>query len=360
LSIYRWNNQIKNLYRFALAFTTLAAGFIIAYLFMRISNLPSTPWRGTLDKPWKLAGQWLMFILFLVFFPVGCTITPFLLGNSGQFNKANIAWMNACSDNQFTSMFHIQYLNTFGSPYTINVYARNPFGQYYYLGLLPTSGNPGDSDITFSTPGYILFPSISPVNQATKAAQSTFTLTTNDYTIQLSQMIATLQMNSTNSGTHSILGQCTTSTNAKEASLYTCINGYLRAGTGIPMGPMGGNPFLRSGNQTLEVMYDILPAETNSTNSTILHGYIGTWPGQNTSFMEGDIAADQSPSGQLEMSDSLGSVLAVDGVQIVNSPWPGCQGLKVCSTSGVNGMIAAAWIWENLEQWMWYSKADCH
>jgi hypothetical protein len=303
-----------------------------------------------------------MFALLLIGIPVGCTLIPFMLGNSGQFNAETQAWNNACSDSKFNSMFQIQYLAKFGNPYMMNIYARDVIGTYHYLGLLPTSSNPGNVDITLSTPDYILFPSTNPVDAASKAGQSMFTLLTNDFTLPVSQFIATLEINSTaQTGTHSILGKCTTSPNAQNATLYTCVNGYLQAGAGVVSGPIGANPFLRDGgNQTLEIMYDILPAETNSTNSTMLHGYIGSWPSDTTTFMPNNVPLDNPPSGVLREDDSLGNILEMKDVQVINSPWPGCQGLIVCATSGLDGMIAAGWIWENLEKWMWYSSEDCY
>ena len=68
---------------------------------------------------------------------------------------------------------------------------------------------------------------------------------------------------------------------------------------------------------------------------------------------------EQPPKGVLEEFDDNGTPLGT-AVQVVNSPWPGCDGLRVCGTTGVNALIAAGWIWEDLFlQWEWYSVNQC-
>lgn len=301
-----------------------------------------------------------MFIVFLVGLPVACTVVPFILGRSGQFNVSYQAWNNACSDSRFTAKLHLKYIATIGNSYSMTMYARDTQGNYHYLGLLPTN-NPGGDQVTLSTPNFILFPTTNPITPDAAAGQRMFTITTNDYTPTLSQLVATLSLNASDSDNQYITAKCLNSTNPT-GELTTCLNGELVAGTGIITGPVGANPFLRGNSnrtKTFEVTYDILPAETDQTNTTYLRGYLDSWPSDTATFMPGGIASQDPPSGQLELSDSEGVILDKDGVQVISAPWPGCDGLMVCSTQGINGMIAAGWIWEHLDQWMWYSQEDC-
>ena len=240
------------------------------------------------------------------------------------------------------------------------MYARSVQGTYYYLGLLPTS-SPSNPQVNLTTPNFVLFPTTDPPTPEVAAAQRLFTLTTNDYTSPVTELIASVSLDMTDPDNQSIVARCLNSTN-ESGDLATCLNGALQAGTGVPVGPIGANPFLmEEGNKTktLEIMYDILPAETDSTNTTSLRGFLNSWPSSNQSFMSGGIASQTPPNGILELSDSGGVILDEMGVQVVNSPWPGCNGLMVCATQGINGMIVAGWLWQNLDKWMWYSEVDC-
>ena len=141
-----------------------------------------------------------------------------------------------------------------------------------------------------------------------------------------------------------------------------CVNGFLTSSAqALSNFGNGPNPILQSGNRTktLEIMYDIDPLNSESTNSTLLRGFSGSWPNEMTSFMTGNVSAQVAPSGILEQFNSVGVSMGV-GVEVVNSPWPGCNGLKVCGTTGLNAMIVSGWIWENLDHWMWYDKDVCY
>jgi len=241
----------------------------------------------------------------------------------------------------------------------MTMYARDTLGIYHYLGLLPTT-QPGVQQFKLTTPNFILFPTTNPLTPAVAAAQRMFTVNTNDYTPALSQLIATLELNITDQTIGPITAQCVNGTSTDD--LTTCVDGELQAGSGNFSGPVGANPFLEnSGNRTktLEISYDILPAATNTTNSTFVTGYLGSWPSDLYSFMTGAVPAQVGPDESLEISDSQGVVLETEGVRVVGAPWPGCDGLVVCSSTGLNGMIVAAWIWENLDKWMWCSAQDC-
>jgi hypothetical protein len=251
-------------------------------------------------------------------------------------------------------MLHIKYISTIGYSYSINIYAKDATGVYHYLGLLPSSG-PIENNVQLSTPNFILFPTTNPITPDAFAGQRTFNLlnTTN-------QLITTLQLNGTLNGGQTFQANCTTPAHQPN-NLTTCVDGFLTSSEQIMGGDVGPNPLLHTvGNRmkTLEVMYDVIPYGTDSTNSTFLRGYSGSWPNATTAFMTDNVAAEVGPAGILELFNSNGVSLG-DGVQVVNSPWPGCDGLKVCGTTGINAMIASAWIWENLDKWMWYSSEEC-
>jgi hypothetical protein len=299
-----------------------------------------------------------MFMIFLVAFPVACTTVPFVLGRSGRFNPSYQAWNNVCGDPKFTSMFHLQYLAAIGNSFSVTMYARDTSGVYHYLGLLPTT-QPGGQQFQLTTPNFILFPTTNPVIPNVVAGQQMFTINTNDSTA-LSQLIASVQLNVSDSNIELITAMCVNSTNTGEQT--NCVSGALLAGSGNISDPVGENPFLRGNHnrtETLKIVYDILPPAVNSTNSTFLTGYLGSWPSNLNSFMTGNDAASVGPNESLQITDSQGVVLEAEGVRVVGAPWPGCGGLVVCSTTGLDGMIVAGWVWENLNNWMWYSPQDC-
>jgi hypothetical protein len=355
LGVSRWSSKVKNMFKFGLVLTTLAAGYSIGYFILNQLKFSSSPWRTSLDHTRRLIVNWIMFIIFLVGFPVASMVIPLILGRSGQFNPSYQAWKNACSDSRFTSMLHIKYVSAIGYSYSMNIYARDAAGTYHYLGLLPSSG-PTDNNVKISTPNFILFPTTNPITPDVAAGQHMFSLAYTNSTP--STFISTLALNATENGGQSIQANCTTSTN----HIKTCVNGFLTSAEQILSGDVGPNPLLHTvGNKTktLEIMYDIIPSTMNSTsNSTFLRGFTGSWPNASSSFMTGNVAAQVGPSGVLQAYNSDGTLMG-EGVQIVNSPWPGCNGLKVCGTTGLNAMIVSGWIWENLDKWMWYSYDEC-
>ena len=354
LGVSRWSNQLKSLYRFGLALNTLSAGFSIGYFILSRLKFPSSPWQTSIDHPRRLIVNWIMFTIFIVGFPVACTVIPFILGRSGKFNSQYQNWNTACSDSRFNSMLHIKYIATIGYSYSINIYARDLGGKYHYLGLLPSSA-PTDNNVNISTPNFILFPTTNPITPDAAAGQRMLHLTNGT-----TQLISSLRLNATKNGGQSIEAKCTTSPNQPN-NLTSCVNGFLTSSEQILKGDEGPNPLLRtvgSQTKTLEIMFDINPLKTDSTNATFLRGFTGSWPNASTSFMTGNVAAQVGPAGVLEEFNSDG-VSVGEGVQVVNSPWPGCDGLKVCGTSGLNAMIVSGWIWENLDKWMWYSSGEC-
>ena len=354
LGVSRWSNQLKSLYRFGLVLNTLSAGFSIGYFILSQLGFPSSPWHTSIDHTRRLIVNWIMFTIFLVGFPIVCTVIPFILGRSGKFNSEYQNWNNACSDSRFNSMIHIKYIATIGYSYSMNIYARDAGGEYHYLGLLPSSA-PADNNVKISPPSFILFPTTNPITPDAAAGQRMFSLDNGT-----TQFISSLQLNATENGGQSIEALCTTSPDQPN-NLTSCVNGFLTSSEQTFKGDEGPNPLLRAaGNQTktLEIMYDIIPLKTTSTNSTLLRGLTGSWPNASTSFMTGNVAAQVGPAGVLEEFNSDGVSMG-EGVQVVNSPWPGCNGLKVCGTSGLNAMIVSGWIWENLDKWMWYSNEEC-
>jgi hypothetical protein len=358
LGVTRWSNNIKNAFRFGLVVLTLSAGFALGYAIMRYLEFTRSPWNGNLDQPRKFTVNWMMFLIFIIGLPVASTLVPFILGHSGQFNSEYQAWNNACMDSKYTSMFHIRYISTIGSAYSMTVYARDVNGTYHYLGLLPTS-DPNNNNVILTTPNFVLYPTTNPIVPDTAAGRRMFSVATNETDPLSSQLIASLEID-TSDDNHSIVGKCITSTE-QPANLTTCVDGFLRAHQ-IVNNTIVQNPSIRViGNRTktLEIMYDVTPIDNNTSNSTFLDGYVGSWPSDQTSFMTGDTADDNGPNEVMVESDSEGYILASDGVTVVSSPWPACDGLKVCATSGVAGMIASGWIWENLDQWMWYSTDQC-
>jgi hypothetical protein len=237
------------------------------------------------------------------------------------------------------------------------MYARDTAGDYHYLGLLPSSG-PAANNVKVSPPTFIVFPPTSPLTPASAAGQQMFTLLHN---VTTPQYTATITLNVTGTDGQSIQANCTTS-QSQLNNQTICVNGFLTSSAqALSNFGNGPNPILHSGNRTktLEIMYDIEPLNSESSNSTFLRGFSGSWPSETTSFMTGDVAVQVAPSGVLEEFNSVGVSMG-DGVEVVNSPWPGCDGLKVCGTSGLNAMIVSGWIWENLDQWMWYDKDICY
>ena len=296
-----------------------------------------------------------MFLFFLVGLPVASTVVPFVLGRSGQFNSQYQAWNNACSDNKFNSMVQIQYISAIGNSYSMNIYAKDATGNFHYLGLLPSSG-PINNNALISTPNFILFPTTNPITPGAAAGQRMF-----DLVNTTTQLITNLLLNAAENGGQYFQANCT-NVSHQQNNYTTCVNGFLTSGEQVLKNfDDGSNPLLHTvGNKTktLEIMYDIIPNEATFTNSTSLRGFSGSWPNSTTTFMTGNVAAQVGPGGVLQEYNSNG-VLLGDGVQVVNSPWPACNGLKVCGTSGLNAMIVSGWIWENLDKWMWYSSEEC-
>ena len=291
------------------------------------------------------------------------TVVPLVLGSSGRYNPQYQAWNNACMDSHFTSMIQIKYSSPIGYAYSMTMYARDNNGTYHYLGLLPSS-SPGLANVKLTTPSFIIYPTTNPITPAVAAGQRMFSLMGNNS----AELIASLALNATSTGGQSIQAQCTNTTN-QSSGLIPCINGFLTSSAQVLTGDDGSNPILSSGNRskTLEIMYDTVTGGKNSSNSTFLSGFNGTWPSESTHFMTsvggftqapGANAAEQPPAGILEEFNSDG-VSSGTGVQVVNSPWPGCDGLRVCGTDGINALIAAGWIWEQLFQWEWYSVDQC-
>jgi hypothetical protein len=355
LGVSIWSNQLKTLYRLGLVLNTLSAGFSIGYFILSYLKFPSSPWQTSIDHTRRLIINWIMFLIFLVGIPIVCTVIPFVLGRSGKFNSAYQDWNNACSDSRFNSMMHIKYITTIGYSYSMNIYARDAGGNYHYLGLLQSSA-PVDNNVKLSTPNFILFPTTNPITPDAAAGQRMFNLVNGT-----TQFVSNLQLNASENGGQSIEATCTTSP-GQPNNLTSCLNGFLTSSEQIFPGNEGPNPLLGTvGNQTktLEIMYDIIPFKSDSTNATFLRGFTGSWPNASTSFMTGNVAAQVGPAGVLEEFNSNGVSMG-EGVQVVNSPWPGCNGLKVCGTSGLNAMIVSGWIWENLDKWMWYSSDQCN
>ena len=361
----RWSSSLKGLFRFGLVVITLSTGFSIGYFILHLTKFPSSPWRTSLDHTRRLVVNWIMFIIFIVGVPVTFTVIPLVLGPSGRYNPQYQAWNNACMDSQFTAMIQIKYSSPIGYAYSMTMYARDTNGTYHYLGLLPSS-SPGIGNVKLTTPNFITYPTTNPITPAVAAGQRMFSLMGN--TSISTELIASLEMNATSTGGQSIQARCTNGTN-QSSNLTLCINGFLTSSAQILTGDDGSNPLLSSGNRskTLEIMYDTVTAGTSSSNSTFLRGFNGSWPSESTHFMTsvggftqapGASAVDQPPAGVLEEFNSVGLSVGT-GVQVVNSPWPGCNGLRVCGTDGINALIAAGWIWEQLFQWEWYSVDQC-
>jgi len=195
-----------------------------------------------------------------------------------------------------------------------------------------------------STPNFILFPTTNPITPDAAAGQRMFTLTTNDYTPTINELIYSIDLNMTDTSDQSIVVNCVNSTDPS-GDLVTCLNGQLRAGTGVPTGPVGANPFLRATDnrtKTLEITYDVLPAETDSTNTTFLRGYLDSWPPVNADFMAGGIASQTPPSGVLELSDTAGVTLNKMGVQVMHKPsdQPGNRSWRVLEPTEPPGPFA--------------------
>jgi hypothetical protein len=357
LGVVRWTNDLKNLYRVGLIMNTLTAGFAIGYTILRLLKFPSTPWRTSLDHSRRLIVNWLMFIVLLIGLPVACTILPLILGRSGQFNNSYRDWNNACLDGQYTAMLHIRYISVIGSPYSINIYARDSLGVYHYLGLLPSSPSFLEN-VDFSTPNSILYPTTNQITSDAAAGQHMFSLFPNSSD---SALIASLRLNVSETGDQSILATCVNPT-SQNSNPPACVNGFLTSGTGGSANNRT-NPLLATATgrtKTFEIMYDIISEGSTLENSTFLTGYTGSWPSSETVFMSSSgETSDEAPYGVLEEYNSDGDILAAEGVQVISAPWPGCDGLKVCGTTGLNALIAAGWIWENLGQWKWYSPEDC-
>jgi hypothetical protein len=343
-----------------LAFTTFGTGFSIGYAILRFLRFSIRPWHGSISQPRPFIVNWILFVVCLVALPIGSIIIPFLLGRTGQFNSSYEAWNTACEDAKFTSKFHIKYVSSIGNAFSLTMYARGSQGIYYYLGLLPTTA-PANKQVNITTPNFILFPTTNPTTSDVSAGQTIFTIATNNRDQSSKELIATLSLNMAGADNQSIVGWCVNATDPS-GQPFICLNGALIAGTEeIAKDSTSGNRSLTEDinrTRTLQVMYDVLAAGTNSSNTTSLNGYLNSWPSYGENYMPNGVASQTTPSGYLELS-SVGVVLDNAGVQVVNSPWPGCDGLMVCATQGINGMIAAGWIWENLNQWMWYSPNDC-
>jgi hypothetical protein len=337
-----------------MAISTSGTGFSLGYILLRSLGFSVAPWRGSLDRPRPLIANWLLFAVFLIGLPAGSALVPFILGKSGDFNPAHQAWNSACMDPKYSTMFHIKYLATIGNPFSMTMYARLDKGTYYYLGLLPTTA-PNNPNVMLSTPNFILNPTTDPIVASMVAGQEMFSLTNTS----AKNLIATLELSPGHNSSHSILGKCIPS-GSQSNNFTTCVNGVLHSGPGESNNSVVANPFLRSIGpkiKTLEIMYDSPVVE--GTNATFLRGYLDSWPGDLNWFMTGSVASVTAPNARLEESDADGSILNSDGVQVVSAPWPGCDGLKVCATSGLSGLIVSGWIWENLDRWMWFSQGDC-
>lgn len=336
-----------------MAVSTVGVGFSLGYILVKSLGFSLSPWRGSLDHPRPFIANWLLFLIFLIGLPVGCTLVPFILGKSGDFNPAHQAWNSACMDPKYTTMLHIKYLATIGNPYSMNIYSRLEPGDYFYLGLLPTTP-PNNANVILSTPNFILNPTTDPIVPSMVAGQEMFSLTNTS----VKTLIATIELSTGQNGSHSILGKCVPS-GSHTNNFTTCVNGFLNSGPGESNDSVVANPFLRSIGKrikTLEVMYDTV---VEGRNATFLRGYLDSWPGNLNWFMSGGVASLTAPNAKLEESNADGTVLNTDGVQVVSAPWPGCEGIKVCATNGLSGLIVSGWIWENLERWMWYNKEDC-
>ena len=331
----------------------LAAGFSIGYLILRFLGFASMPWNADPENLRRFFLNWALFFILLVLLPAGCPLIPMLLGRMGQFNPETQAWNTACMDPEFTVMFTISYLSIIGNPYTINIYARDQGGHYYYLGLLPST-DPLSPNIKFTTPHGILYPTTTQINSDVAAGQQLFAINPGNSPLQL---ITSFEMNATKTETQSISAKCVIPSD-QNSNITQCVNGML-----ITEHSKTVNPLLKSvsgPNRTLAIQYDIIPDGLRSGNFTFLTGYAGTWPSSAASFMSASgIPADIAPYGHLVEVNSKGVKVNGEGVKVISSPWPGCGGLKVCGTSGLNALIVAGWIWENLEQWMWYSQQDC-
>lgn len=363
LGVTRWSNSLKGLFRFGLVIATLSTGFSIGYLILHLLKFPASPWRTSLDHTRRLIINWIMFIVFMIGVPVALTVVPFVVGPTGRYNSQYQAWNSACMDPRFTSMIQIKYSAPIGYVYSMTMYARDVAGTYHYLGLLPSS-EPGTFNLKMNTPNFILYPTTNPITSAVAAGQRMFSITGNVSTS--SELIASLELNATNTGTQSIQALCTNGTD-QSANLIPCLDGFLASSTQSLAGNVSSNTFLSSANGTklLEIMYDTITTGNSSSNSTTLSGFNGTWPDEYLSvgggFVQGGSSnpPEQPPKGVLEEFNANGMPLGT-AVQVVNSPWPGCDGLRVCGTTGVNALIAAGWIWEDLFlQWEWYSVNQC-
>jgi len=355
LGVTRWSDVLKKVYTVGMAIATFGTGFSLGYMILRSLNFSTRPWRSSFEDPRSLIANWLLFAVFLVALPVGSTLIPFILGKSGDFNPDYQAWNSACMDPKYSTMLHIKYLAAIGNPFSMTMYARLD-GTYYYLGLLPTTA-PNEPNVMLSTPSFILNPTTNPIVSSLEAGQEMFSLTNTS----TKDLIATLTLSTGQNNTHSILGKCIPS-GANDNNFTTCVNGTLNSGAGESNNSVVANPFLRSIGPkitTLEIMYDPSSAAAEGVNGTFLRGYLDSWPGDLNWFMTGDVASDTAPNASLEESDADGTVIDADGVQVVSAPWPGCEGIKVCATSGLSGLIVSGWIWENLDRWMWYSPQDC-
>lgn len=358
LGVTRWSNSNKGLFRFGLVAVTLSTGFSIGYLILYLLKFPSSPWRTSFDHTRRLIVNWIMFIVFMIGVPVTLTVVPFVLGPTGRYNSQYQAWNSACMDPRFTSMIQIKYSAPIGYAYSMTIYARDDAGTYHYLGLLPSS-IPGTVNVQMTTPNFILYPTTNPITPSVAAAQRMFSITGN--LTNPPELIASFELNATTTGAQSIQAQCTNGTD-QSASLIPCLDGFLVSSANV-----SSNPILSSGNRTkiLEAMYDTITTGNSSSNATTLTGFNGTWPNEYLTigggFVQGGSSdpPEQPPEGVLEESNANGVSLGT-AVQVVNSPWPGCDGLRVCGTTGVNALIAAGWIWEELFlQWEWYSVDQC-
>lgn len=355
LAVLRWSSSMKALFTFALVLNSLVTGFSIGIFIMRSAKIPTSPWQTDFDDTFRFVRNWVAFAVCLIGLPAGLIIVPIILGRAGIFNPAHQAWNNACMDPKFNAILQIKYVAVIGNPYFMTIYARSASGSYNYLGGHGISA-PINRNVEMWTPPFILYPTVNPANPELVAGQTVFSLPANSS----HELIAYMSLNATTNGGQSLQANCTTGTQ----TLTPCVNGFI---TSIDQELQGGqpnlgsNPLLRNeANQTktLEVMYDVTALNVPTVDSTFLRGFAGSWPSANYSFMVGNQAAEVGPGGVLQQYNSNGTLLG-DGVQVVNSPWPGCNGLKVCGTNGLNAMIAAGWIWENLEQWMWYDSSQC-
>jgi len=346
---------MKGLFTFALVFNAVVVGISIGVIIMNLAKIPTSPWQSDFDDTVRFVRNWLVFVVCIIGLPAALIVIPLILGRSGRFNAAHRAWNNACMDPKFNAILQIKYVSVIGNPYFMTIYARDATGIYHYLGGHGISA-PINRNVEMWTPPFILYPTTNPTTVDVVAGRTAFSLPTNSS----AELVAYMSLNATTDGGQSVQANCT----AGARTLTPCVNGFITSTDQQIQGgqaDLGPNPLLRNAanqTKTLEVMYDITALNVRSVNSTFLRGFAGSWPSANYSFMTGNQAAEAGPSGVLKEYNSNGTFVG-NGVQVVNSPWPGCDGLKVCGTTGLNAMIAAGWIWENLEQWMWYDSVQC-